>query len=163
MKYKVYQIILSENIIEAVNAGEDDAKFNAYRKALLNADNVNEDLFEYYSHVANVEAESPAEVFDIMHHGYNSHIELIIDDYKSMSVGDLIIDENGDVVVVDGQGWFIRPIDVSMLLPELNAFVLQTSIDYDMKYDDVLYIYSNFESDEYYEKLEEFIKERRES
>jgi len=42
-----------------------------------------------------------------------------------------------------------------------NAFIQQTAEDYDMKYEDVKYIYDLWkDKGRFYEKLEEYIKER---
>ena len=42
---------------------------------------------------------------------------------------------------------------------EINQYIQQVASDYDMNYDDVLFIYKYY-SDNFFEKLEEFIKER---
>jgi len=43
-----------------------------------------------------------------------------------------------------------------------SGFIQQTAEDYDMSYSEAEYIYKHYyESGEFYEKLEEYIKERR--
>jgi poly(A) polymerase Pap1 len=41
-----------------------------------------------------------------------------------------------------------------------DGFLLQTAEDYDMDIDDVIHISEHYPRDEFYERLEEFIKER---
>lgn len=50
---------------------------------------------------------------------------------------------------------------------EINGFIQQTANDYDMEYDDVMHIYTihrkldhENKTDVFYDKLEEFIKDR---
>lgn len=44
---------------------------------------------------------------------------------------------------------------------EIKDFIKNTSLDYDIDYDTVLYFYKNYNDSEFYEKLEEYIKERQ--
>jgi hypothetical protein len=41
----------------------------------------------------------------------------------------------------------------------VNPFISQTAYDYDMSYESVEYIYNNFKEN-FYEKLEDYIKQR---
>ncbi len=41
-----------------------------------------------------------------------------------------------------------------------NQFIVQTARDYNMNYEAVKYIYDNYYPYNFYEKLEEYIKER---
>jgi hypothetical protein len=99
MKYEVFQIVLSDSMRDAIEiclrAGQPDRaaeiypEYKAYLSAALGK--YEEYYFRYYSHVADIEAETLDGVFRIGNIGP----EYAIDRFKpmhSISVGDIIFD-----------------------------------------------------------------------
>jgi len=108
MKFAVYQIQLTDAEVDLINEKGHDAV--AKHKAKIDMDfdfrgqkigGMAVDAFEagYYTHVANIEANSLNEVFQIGNIGPEQNIERLTR-MSSISVSNLIIDEEGDTFVV---------------------------------------------------------------
>ena len=114
MKYQVYQIQLTTEEVDAINDANDfgavpknkmkismQMDFSGSKTEFLAAE-----AFEkgFYTHVANIEAANLDEVFEIGNIGPNTAIERL-NRMSSVSVGDMIIDEDGNKSVVASFGF----------------------------------------------------------
>jgi len=106
MKFAVYQIQMTKAISDAVNAGEIVPSFEAKNK--MNIDfsgnkigGLASDAFDagYYTHVANIEAEDYNDCFEVGNIGPDENIERL-GRMSSLSVGDVIVAEDGTVAVI---------------------------------------------------------------
>jgi phosphodiesterase/alkaline phosphatase D-like protein len=126
MNYSVYQIQLTDKQIEIINATgrfetvpakkakiDMDMDFGGKKIGGLACEALQSD---YYTHVANIEADSLNEVFHIGNIGPESAITRF-SRMSSLSVSDLICDENGQVFVVAPLGF--EPVPCG-LRPEMN-------------------------------------------
>jgi hypothetical protein len=112
MKYKILQIKLTETQIDIINSkGHDAVHKQVMRLNLMDNDQATiADLaakalkLGYYTHVANIEADDLDAVFDIGNIGPEECIERI-NRMHSISVGDVIVDENGVTNVVASLGF----------------------------------------------------------
>ena len=111
-KFAVYQISLSKADIAAINAGEINTKFSAKTKMSMDfsGDRIGglaSDAFEagLYTHVANITAEDYNDCFEVGNVGPDDQIERITDRMSSLSVGDVIVHEDGTVAVVAPMGF----------------------------------------------------------
>jgi len=111
-KFKVYQIQLTDAEVAMINANGHDSvpkqklrldismpsgdPIAAMAKEALDAD--------YYTHVANIEAYSLEDVFEFGNIGPEENIERL-DRMSSLSVGDVVEDENGVRHVVASFGF----------------------------------------------------------
>jgi len=111
MKFAVYQIQMTREIADKVNAGETVPAFEARNK--MNLDFAGHKIggladealtAGFYTHVANIEADSANDVFEIGNMGPESAITRF-SRMHSLSVGDLIVDEEGNVMVVANYGF----------------------------------------------------------
>jgi hypothetical protein len=111
MNYSVYQIQMTREIADKVNAGETVPAFEARNK--MNLDFAGHKIggladealtAGFYTHVANIEADSANDVFEIGNMGPESAITRF-SQMHSLSVGDLIVDEEGQVIVVAPVGF----------------------------------------------------------
>jgi hypothetical protein len=111
MKFKVYQITLTREIVEAVNSGKTVPSYKA--KMAMNMDFRGEKIGEnaskafdngYYTHVCNIEAKDFNDVFHVGNVGPETSIERL-NRMSSISVGDVIVDETGSMVVVANFGF----------------------------------------------------------
>jgi hypothetical protein len=113
--YKLLQNQAVSKLHEEINdLGWDAAadKFpavDAYLKASRGADLFTQDMLVHYTHVANIDANTLEDAF-FMHN--NPHGDPILEEQitrytnqHSMSVGDLLIDEKGDIYICDTFGF----------------------------------------------------------
>lgn len=114
MIYQLFQIQLSSEDWAAINAaGNHDAipknkariamqmDFSGSKIAFMAKEAFNND---FYSHVANIDASDLEDAFEIGNIGPDSAIERL-NQMSSVSVGDLIIDEDGNKSVVASFGF----------------------------------------------------------
>ena len=111
MKFAVYQIILSKADIAAINAGETNTKFTAKTKMSMDFDGhkiaglayaaVEDNL---YSHVANITAVDYNDCFEVGNIGPEANIERL-GRMQSLSVGDVIVNEDGTCAVIANKGF----------------------------------------------------------
>ena len=106
MKYSVYQIQYSQTDIDEINAELPNAKRTA--KMEMDFDFSGDKIggladkaldAGLYTHVSNIEADNPNQVFEIGNIGPESAITRF-SRMHSLSVGDIIVDEEGQVIVV---------------------------------------------------------------
>ena len=110
-KFKLYQIQLTNEIVDAVNADKTVPAYSAKMKMSIdlrgtNIGNLAGDAFaeEYYTHVSTITAEDFNQVFEIGNIGPESNIERF-SRMASISVGDIIVDDEGTMVVVAPTGF----------------------------------------------------------
>lgn len=92
---KVYQIQLTEAEVVALNRGEENDKFKAYFSRMFDG-TFKPEIFEHYTHVANVDVEDMEEAFAAMN--LWDEAEYRIEKFgpcSSMSVGDILELEDG--------------------------------------------------------------------
>ena len=110
MKYAIYQIRLTDAQIDRINETQSFESVPA-KKAKIDMEmdfaghkigGLAYDAFvvnNFYTHVANIEAASANEVFETGNIGPESNIERL-GRMSSISVGDVIVDEEGQCIVV---------------------------------------------------------------
>ena len=112
-QFAVYQIQITEAQRKTINASKDfDAvlAFAAKIKMKMASGNkiggLASDAFEagYYTHVANITAEDYNDCFEVGNIGPDKNIERL-SRMSSLSVGDVIVAEDGTVVVIDPIGF----------------------------------------------------------
>lgn len=114
MKYQLMQIQLSDDEIDAINAANDHGAipknkmriamqmdFSGSKTAKIAAEALSKG---FYTHVANIEASDLEGVFEIGNIGPESAIERL-NQMSSVSVGDVVIDEDGNASVVASFGF----------------------------------------------------------
>jgi hypothetical protein len=107
MKYQIYQIQYTDADVEAINSGRPNAK-RQYRTEMdfdFRGENIAENAAEaftldLYTNVAIIEAADLEHVFQISNIGNEEHRIERLTRMASISVGDIIIDENNIVWVV---------------------------------------------------------------
>lgn len=113
MKYAIYQIQLTDAQYDLINAEGHDAVPAHAAKLKMTMDFSGDkigglayDAFynDYYTHVANIEADNANEVFEIGNIGPEENIERLAR-MSSLSVGDIIVDEEGQCIVVAPVGF----------------------------------------------------------
>ena len=97
MKFGIWQINLSNVEINEVNAGNDVPKFNASRDGMIGK--FKPENFEFYDRVAEIKGDNLNDVFQVGNIGPEKYIERY-HPMHSLSVGDIIEDEAGDMFVV---------------------------------------------------------------
>lgn len=115
MIFTVWQIQYSDAELKAINADCPDATASAKSKAKMNmamdfsgdnisgiADKALEDGL--YTHVSDIRAETPEDCFEIGNIGPESAI-LRFSRMSSLSVGDIVVDAHGNVMVVANFGF----------------------------------------------------------
>ena len=111
MIFTVWQIQYSDADIEAINAGETNAKREA--KTEMNSDLSGKNISGIadqaltdglYTHVSDIRAETPEHCFEIGNIGPESAITRF-SRMSSLSVGDIIVDVEGNVMVVANYGF----------------------------------------------------------
>jgi hypothetical protein len=113
MKFAVYQIQLTDDQLRTINAKGFDAV--PAKKAQLDMTmdfggskigGLASDAWDrgYYTHVANITADNYNEVFEIGNIGPEQNIERLAR-MHSISVGDMIIGEDGSMAVVSSYGF----------------------------------------------------------
>ena len=123
MKYAIYQIRITDAEFDLINEKGFDAvpakkakidmefDFRGHKIGGLAYDAFVEN--GYYTHVANIEAASPKEVFQVGNIGPEDQIERL-DRMHSISVGDVIVDEEGQCIVVAPIGFVSFNHDIKM-------------------------------------------------
>lgn len=103
-KFSVFQFHLSDEDTDLVNAKGWDAspKLKAYMDARFGK--LDKSARQYYDHVADIEATSLNQVFDIGNIGPESAISRRAP-MSSVSVGDIIMDDQGDLHMVASFGF----------------------------------------------------------
>mgnify|MGYP003643385673 CR=1 FL=1 len=111
MKFAVYQIQLTSAQRKAVNNNETVPAFEARNKMMMDFDGnkiggLASAAFEtgLYTHVANIEAADFNQVFEFGNIGPESNIDRLTK-MSSLSVGDVIVAEDGAVVVIAPVGF----------------------------------------------------------
>lgn len=112
MKFAVYQIQFSEADVKEINSGQTkNTKFELKTAMQLDFDGEKSGGYAdqafaagLYTHVANITAEDFNDVFEVGNIGPSSSIERL-GRMSSVSVGDIIIDEEGSMVVVTSYGF----------------------------------------------------------
>lgn len=111
MKYAIYQIQLTSEQTDAVNNGENVPAFKAKIEMQLDFNSnksaqIADDAMAlgYYTHVANIDAADFNAAFEIGNIGPENKIERL-NRMHSVSVGDVIIDEEGNAAVVNSFGF----------------------------------------------------------
>lgn len=113
MKYAVYQIQLSDAEIDLINdKGHDAVPAQVAKLKMImdyDGDRIGQAAYEafdagYYTHVANITADCVGDVYTIGNIGPRSSITHI-SPMSSISVGDIIVDETGCMVVVASVGF----------------------------------------------------------
>jgi hypothetical protein len=113
MKYSIYQIQLSDAQVDLINAKGHSAVPSHMAKMDMTMDFRGEkigglasDAWDngYYTHVANIEADNPNGVFHVGNVGPEDKIERLTR-MSSLSVSDVIVDEEGQIIVVAPVGF----------------------------------------------------------
>jgi hypothetical protein len=113
MKFAIYQIQLTEAQIDLINAEGHDAvpAQSAKLKMMMDFDGhkiggIASDAFEtgLYTHVANITANDYNDCFEVGNIGPEENIERL-SRMSSLSVGDVIVDEEGQCAVVAPVGF----------------------------------------------------------
>ena len=111
MKYKIFQVQLTDAEVDKINAeGHDAVERHAMKLEMsfsIDPSGIASRMYGqgYYDHVANITANDLNGVFHVGNMGPEHHIERL-GDMSSVSVGDLIIDEGGDKYVVSSFGFY---------------------------------------------------------
>ena len=121
MKYAIYQIRITSAESDEINSMENSRANHPKFKAQTHAqfEEWNEVNSEFYEHVANIEANDLEQVFRISNcpwerEGLKSPIEPIAP-MHSLSVGDIVVDENGTQWGVERYGFNkIHPFKVAV-------------------------------------------------
>lgn len=123
MKYAIYQIRITDAEVDLINEKGFDAVPAKKAKIDMEFDFAGHkigglayDAFiekGYYTHVANIEASSPKEVFQIGNIGPEENIERL-ERMHSISVGDVIVDEEGNCIVVAPVGFTLFTFNPKM-------------------------------------------------
>lgn len=103
MIYSIYQIRLSDSVVNRINSGENVPEYTAYLDSTFGKYEKAMEL-NMYSKVAEISANSLDEVFEIGNIGPEDRIKRIRP-MHSVSVGDMIEDESGKRVIVDRVGF----------------------------------------------------------
>lgn len=106
MKYSMY-VIRHDDLKAAMGNdgwGSKNPLVGAYLNCSLGADEYSPDMFEHYSHVANIEANNLEHAFAISNGIVEGNIERL-DKCPSLSVGHILIDEDDVKHMVDSFGF----------------------------------------------------------
>ena len=113
MKFAIYQIRLTDAEIDLINEKGHDAVAKQSLKIKMDMDFSGDKIASlasiamdegYYTHVANIEANDYNQVFEIGNIGPEQNIERLAR-MHSISVGDVIISQEGQLVVVAPVGF----------------------------------------------------------
>jgi hypothetical protein len=105
MKYDLYQIHLTDEQIDEVNAGKNPDFYQKYVGITMSPDALNVlDVRDMYSKVAVIEADNLEQVYAIGNIGPESAITRLAR-MKSVSVGDVVVDRYGAAYVCATFGW----------------------------------------------------------
>jgi hypothetical protein len=114
MKFAIYQIQITAAQRKTINESKDFDAVPAFAaKIKMKMDDGNKigglasKAFEagYYTHVANITAEDYEDCFEVGNVGPDDQIERITVRMSSLSVGDVIVAEDGTVAVIDPVGF----------------------------------------------------------
>jgi hypothetical protein len=105
MNYIIYQLILTSEQREEMNS-ENSELFNDYSRNIISptAKSIMK-LRKWYKMVAVIKADSPEEVFQISNLGNQEDKITRLDRMRSVSVGDVLVDEFGNAEFVDTFGF----------------------------------------------------------
>jgi hypothetical protein len=113
MKYSVYQIQLTDAEIDQINdKGHDAVPAQVAKLKMImdfSGDRIGQTAYEafdagYYTHVANIEADCVNDVYTIGNIGPQKSIQRL-SPMSSVSVGDIIVNEEGQMTVVAPVGF----------------------------------------------------------
>ena len=114
MKFAIYQIQITEAQRKTINASKDFDAVPAFAakikmKTHFSGNKIGglaSEAFEagYYTHVANITAEDYNDCFEVGNIGPDENIERL-SRMSSLSVGDVIVAEDGTVAVIDSVGF----------------------------------------------------------
>jgi hypothetical protein len=115
MKFAIYQIQITAAQRKTINESKNDfdsvpAFAAKIKMKMADADKIGglaSDAFDagYYTHVANITAEDFDDCFEVGNVGPDDQIERITVRMSSLSVGDVIVAEDGTVAVIDPVGF----------------------------------------------------------
>lgn len=102
---KVYQIRLTDAEVDALNRGEQFEKGKAYFSRMFDG-TFKPEIFEHYTHVANVHTDDMEDAFREMNLWENpDNISMMVPLCSSMSVGDILELEDGSLYRVSSWGF----------------------------------------------------------
>ena len=115
MKFAVYQIQITEAQRKTIKESKNDfntvpafaAKIKMKMASGKKLGGLASKAYDagYYTHVANIEAEDYEDCFEVGNVGPDDQIERITVRMSSLSVGDVIVAEDGTVAVIDPVGF----------------------------------------------------------
>lgn len=119
---EAYQIILTKEDHDFINlkrwsdAAKESPKINAY--LIMNGINpvFQPEFFEYYTHVANVETDDLERTFDILNDHGQGGFTKINDQMRSLSVGDILIDEDHQAHLVSSVGFVDIQVEEDLVM-----------------------------------------------
>ena len=105
--FKIHQIIIDDHLSDLINkeGWNCHPKAVAYTEALVHGDVKAGIMHDCYDHVATILADDLNHVFEVGNIGPEDRIERINDRVRSLSVGDIIEDEDGNCSVVHNVGF----------------------------------------------------------
>jgi hypothetical protein len=105
--FKIHQIVIDDHLSDLINkeGWKCHVKALAYTEALVHGDVKLGIMHDCYDHVATILADDLNHVFEVGNIGPEDRIEHINDRVRSLSVGDIIEDEDGNCSVVDKVGF----------------------------------------------------------
>ena len=108
MKYQIHQFYLTDELYKGINAGTHADANTAMLQLMLVTEETAQAVVNiaksYMEHVADIEAKDLNDVFDIGNIGPEEKITRY-KDMTSLSVGNVIVDENGVANIVCGWGF----------------------------------------------------------
>ena len=109
-KFQIMQIVLTDDEIDAINADLDVPRYNVWKEAMTYGGNALKAVYDclvegYYEHVATITAENVDDAYMISNLGHKEdqverHAEM-----HSLSVGDILVTEEGEQILVDTFGF----------------------------------------------------------
>lgn len=101
----VYQIRLTDEQIDAVNAGKTVPEFVAWNRMMLGAEKFSEDYLPLYTKAFEVDTNDLDTCFEVTNGIGNTYLATRFGRPRSASVGDIFVDNNGDCFIVDTFGF----------------------------------------------------------
>lgn len=109
-KFKIMQIVLTDAEVDAINEGIDVPRYDVWKDAMTYGGNALKAVYDglvegYYEHVATITADNVDDAYMISNVGHKEdqierHAEM-----HSLSVGDIIVTEEGEQILVDTFGF----------------------------------------------------------
>jgi hypothetical protein len=109
-KFKIMQIVMTDAEVDAINEGIDVPRYNVWKDAMTYGGNALKSVYDglvegYYEHVATITADNVDDAYMISNVGHKEdqierHTEM-----HSLSVGDIIVTEEGEQILVDTFGF----------------------------------------------------------